>query len=80
MILESARSGLTKTKIMYKSYLSYEQVIQYLEYLTMNDLLVFDEKSKLYTTSERGLKVLHLQEEIKDIAPGILEYEPRVKG
>jgi predicted transcriptional regulator len=38
-ILESTRSGATKTKIMYKAYLSYTQVVGYLNFLQENDLI-----------------------------------------
>ena len=32
-ILESAKTGITKTKIMYNAFLSYAQMINYLKYL-----------------------------------------------
>jgi predicted transcriptional regulator len=38
-ILEAANGGATKTKIMYKAYLSYAQLKEYLSVLVENGLL-----------------------------------------
>ena len=58
-VLESARSGITRTKIMYSAYLSYAQTMEYLEFLHGNGLLKYDTGAKLYRTTEKGLKFLH---------------------
>lgn len=58
-VLESARSGITRTKIMYSAYLSYAQTMEYLEFLHGNGLLKYDAATKLYRTTEKGLKFLH---------------------
>jgi len=69
MILESARTGASKTKIMYKAYLSYAQVIEYLKYLQQNDLLIFDECTLLYRPTQKGLKFLNLSNELNEMTP-----------
>jgi predicted transcriptional regulator len=71
MILESARAGATKTKIMYKAYLSYSQVVEYLKYLQQNDLLAYEEGTHLYRSTEKGLKILNLSDEISAMIPAI---------
>jgi predicted transcriptional regulator len=71
MILEAARVGATKTKIMYKAYLSYAQVIEYLEYLQQSDLLTCEECTQLYRPTEKGLKFLNLSNEINELTPDI---------
>ncbi len=58
-VLESARTGISRTKIMYSAYLSYAQTIEYLEFLHGNGLLKYDAGSKLYRTTEKGLKFLN---------------------
>ncbi|HJU13099.1 MAG TPA: winged helix-turn-helix domain-containing protein [Candidatus Nitrosotalea sp.] len=58
-ILESARSGNTKTKIMYEAYLSHDQVSAYIELLKESDLLHFGGSDGLYRLTERGLKFLN---------------------
>jgi predicted transcriptional regulator len=67
MILESAREGASKTKIMYKAYLSYAQVIEYLKYLQQNDLLAYEEGTQVYRPTEKGLKVLNLTNELSEM-------------
>ena len=64
MILESAGSGASKTKIMYNAYLSYTQVVAYLKYLQQNDLLKYDERTQLYKPTEKGLKFLNLSDKL----------------
>jgi predicted transcriptional regulator len=67
MILDSARTGASKTKIMYKAYLSYAQVIEYLKYLQQNDLLVYEEGTQVYRPTEKGLKFLNLTNELSEM-------------
>ncbi|TLX82806.1 MAG: hypothetical protein E6L00_02660 [Thaumarchaeota archaeon] len=67
MILESARSGATKTKIMYKAYLSYLQVVEYLKHLQQNDLLVYEEGTQLYRPTEKGLKFLNISNDLNEM-------------
>lgn len=42
-ILEAANGGASKTKIMYKAYLSYAQLKEYLSVLVENGLLEYQE-------------------------------------
>jgi len=67
MILESARSGATKTKLMYKAYLSYFQVVEYLKHLQQNDLLVYEEGTQLYRPTEKGLKFLNISNDLNEM-------------
>ena len=67
MILDSARSGATKTKIMYRAYLSYSQVVEYLEHLQQNDLLSYEEGTHLYKPTEKGLKFLNLSNDLNEM-------------
>ncbi|MFL6508588.1 MAG: winged helix-turn-helix domain-containing protein [Nitrososphaeraceae archaeon] len=60
-ILDAANgpSGLKKTKMMYKAFLSYAQLKEYLPVLTENRLLHFDEDAQTFKTTEKGLKFLN---------------------
>ena len=40
-ILDAANGGVTKTKIMYKAYLSYNQLREYLSVLIENNLIEY---------------------------------------
>ena len=63
-VLESARTGVTRTKIMYSAYLSHAQTMEYLEFLHGNGLLKYDQGSKLYRTTEKGLKFLNASNKV----------------
>lgn len=57
-ILEAANGGeVTKTKIMYKAFLSYGQLKEYLGLLIQNGLMTNDIPG-LYKTTNKGLKFL----------------------
>lgn len=57
-ILEAANGGATKTKIMYKSYLSYAQLKEYLAMLIQNGLMAHDVEGEKYRTTSNGIKFL----------------------
>jgi predicted transcriptional regulator len=63
-ILEAANGGATKTKIMYKAFLSYAQLREYLSVLIANNLLDYIEGSQTYKTTEKGLNFLKMNNEI----------------
>ena len=74
VILEIASQGATKTKIMYKAYLSYTQLIQYMSFLIENKLIECQPGSERYTLTKNGQKVLSLYKELDDMIP--LKNEP----
>ncbi|HYY66454.1 MAG TPA: winged helix-turn-helix domain-containing protein [Nitrososphaeraceae archaeon] len=67
MILEAANGGATKTKIMYKAFLSYAQLREYLSVLIENNLLEYLEGSQMYKTTEKGLNFLRMHNEIGEL-------------
>lgn len=67
MILQAARTGATKTKIMYKAYLSYAQVKEYLKFLQENNLIKQEAGTQLYRVTESGRHFLHAYDEISDL-------------
>ena len=73
MILEAANGGATKTKIMYKAFLSYAQLREYLSVLIENNLLEYLEGSQTYKTTEKGLNFLKMHNEIGEL----LQTSPR---
>ena len=56
-ILDAANGRATKTKIMYKAYLSYAQLKEYLSVLIENNLLEYIEGTQTYKTTEKGLDI-----------------------
>lgn len=59
-MLEAARNGGRKSKIMYWSYLTSHQLRTYLEIVIGNGLLEYDSTKERYSTTERGLRLLDL--------------------
>jgi predicted transcriptional regulator len=45
--------GATKTKIMYKAFLSYHQLKEYLSVLIENDLIEYRSGTQTYRTTEK---------------------------
>ncbi|MCY1153740.1 MAG: hypothetical protein MOP50_220 [Nitrososphaera sp.] len=63
-ILEAANGGVTKTKIMYKAFLSYAQLKEYLTVLIENGLLEYIEGEQIYRTTEKGNRFLKIYNQI----------------
>ena len=67
MILDAAHIGATKTKIMYRAYLSYTQVKEYLKFLQDNNLIKYEEGSQLFRVTEKGRRFMQAYNEISDL-------------
>jgi predicted transcriptional regulator len=67
MILEAANGGSSKTKIMYKAFLSYNQLREYRSVLIENNLIEYLEGSPIYKTTEKGLMFLQKNNEIEGL-------------
>jgi predicted transcriptional regulator len=69
-ILEAANGGVTKTKIMYKAFLSYAQLKEYLGVLIENNLLEYIEGEQIYKTTDKGNRFLKIYNQIGEyVAP-----------
>lgn len=69
-ILHEALGGnATKTRLMYGSYLSFAQINEYLNFLMTNALITRDEESHIYSLTEKGVRFLHIYEEISKLVP-----------
>ena len=67
LILEAANGGATKTKIMYKAFLSYAQLKEYLTVLLQNDLLEYKDEIQLFRTTEKGLRLLQIYNQFDEM-------------
>ncbi|HEY7228271.1 MAG TPA: winged helix-turn-helix domain-containing protein [Nitrososphaeraceae archaeon] len=67
MILEAANGGATKTRIMYRAFLSYAQLKEYLSVLIENNLLEYLEGAQTYKTTEKGFNLLKMHNEIGEL-------------
>lgn len=66
-ILEAANGGATKTKIMYKAFLSYAQLKEYLEMLIQNGLMTHDVEGEMYRTTSNGIKFLERSRQLSGL-------------
>jgi predicted transcriptional regulator len=75
-IKDSGDEGATKTSIMYKSFLSYAQLKEYLSFLIEKGLVneipkqTKDDNSSqknVYKITERGVRLLEISEEIEKL-------------
>lgn len=74
-ILEASNGGTTKTRIMYKAYLSYAQLKEYLSVLMENGLLEREEGTQLYRTSAKGMAFLRTYSQMSDITGPMVQLK-----
>lgn len=65
-VLESARHGATKSRIMHDAYLSSEKISVYLKLLQENKLLRCELGNKVYHTTEKGFQLLDESNELNE--------------
>jgi predicted transcriptional regulator len=69
LLLDAANGGgATKTKLMYRSYISFNQLREYLALLIENGLMEY-EGDQTYRTTQKGIRVLSIQNEMEEIVP-----------
>jgi predicted transcriptional regulator len=66
-ILDAANGGANKTKIMYKAFLSYGLLREYLSLLMENNLLEYLDRTQIYRTTEKGLNFLKMHNKIGEL-------------
>jgi predicted transcriptional regulator len=66
LILEAANGGATKTKIMYKAFLSFAQLREYLSMLSEKGLIEYQDGTQRYRTTEKGIRLLHIYNQMND--------------
>jgi predicted transcriptional regulator len=65
----SANEGTSRTRLMYKSYISFNQLKEYLRTLQENGLIDHEVGKRGYTITEKGRLLLRLQNKMEEIAP-----------
>jgi predicted transcriptional regulator len=66
-ILDAANGRATKTKIMYKAFLSYGQLKEYLSVLIENNLIEYLDGNRTFKTTEKGLNYLKMHNEMGEL-------------
>ena len=54
---------------MYKAYLSFNQLREYLALLVENGLIEYEEGMRTYRTTEKGMRLLQIQNTMDEITP-----------
>jgi predicted transcriptional regulator len=67
LILEAAKGGAAKTKIMYKAFLSYVQLKQYLDILIENGLIEHNVKEQIFKITDKGSRFLRLYNQVDEL-------------
>jgi predicted transcriptional regulator len=70
---------ITKTKLMFKAFLSYRQLKDYLMLLTERDMLRSDSITQTYKITEKGLRFLKLYKQLDDMMKASKQPRPSAK-
>ena len=66
-LLDAASSPTTKTKMMYKAMLSYEQLKEYLVMLSENDLIRYDKPSQRFAATDKRFQFMKRYEDLSEL-------------
>jgi predicted transcriptional regulator len=66
-VLQAANGGSTRTKIMYKTFLSHEQLKKYLVFLSERGLLVGHETGTFFRTTQKGLNFIAAYDALNEL-------------
>ena len=70
-ILRLASHSMSKSRIMYKAFLSHHQLNTYLHMLTERGLIASE--GNMYRTTEKGFRFLELYEQLEGLVPSLLQ-------
>ena len=80
LILEATKEGAVKTKIMYKAFLSYSQLKDYLSILLERELIEYSDKDQIFRITDKGRRYLYLYSKVMElITPGDQDLEHQIK-
>ena len=72
-MLRCIGSGATKTHIMYRAYLSYSQLKDYLGLLEQRKLIIYEEMEGRFKLTEKGLQFMDAYDKISELIPSTEE-------
>jgi predicted transcriptional regulator len=67
LILEATQEGAAKTKIMYKAFLSYSQLKDYLSILLERELIEYFDKEQIFRITDKGRRYLYLYSKVMEL-------------
>ena len=75
MILDAANGGATKTKIMYKVMITYNQLKNYLSIMIENNLIDYGNGTYIFKATEKGLNLLIIHNEMAELLHTTVKIE-----
>jgi predicted transcriptional regulator len=63
----SMNGGATKTRLMYRAFLSYAQIQEYLQLLTSKGLIMQEAGTQVFKLTEKGLRFIRSYDQISDV-------------
>ena len=70
LVSTGSGDGISLTKIMFNSYLTYFQILEYTKTLIERGFLEYDKTDKTFNTTPSGFKFLELYNEMSQIIKG----------
>ena len=67
LILEATKEGAAKKKIMYKAFLSYSQLKDYLSILLERELIEYSDKDQIFRITDKGRRYLYLYSKVMEL-------------
>ncbi len=67
LILEAANGGAAKTKIMYRAFLSYAQLKEYLAVLLENGLIEHSKAEQIFRITQKGMRFVQLYNQVGEL-------------
>lgn len=77
-ILEESKSGINKTRLVYRTNLNFLVIRKYIDFLTKKELLNVEQKENImYTTTSKGHQVLEEFNRVKEMMgiEQVIEYK-----
>jgi predicted transcriptional regulator len=68
-MLRSIKSGVPRTHMMYRAFLSHSQLKEYLEILEKRGLVSYVESSQIIQISEKGVRYMNVYDELSELIP-----------
>lgn len=75
MMLKATTEKISQTKIMYKAYLSFSQLKEYMTFLKENEMVSFDNASQLYYITEKGRQFLTVYDQMSDLVTPVSQIK-----
>ena len=69
----SAHNGMSKTQCMYRIFLPYMQVKEYLDILMRNGLLEYERAARIYKTTQKGFRFLEVYQQLEELKINTIE-------